>query len=159
MSKNKTCSFIGHRKTVSTPQLEARLETVIKELIEKNGVTVFLFGSKSRFDDLCLAMITKLKERYPFIKRVYVRSMYPEIEKFYEKYILESYDETYMPKGVEKAGRAAYVERNQAMIDGSDFCVFYYDENYRPEKRKSGTRIAYEYAKKKGKKIYNVYEG
>ena len=122
-------------------------------------LTVFLFGSKSRFDDLCLAMITKLKERYPFIKRVYVRSMYPEIEKFYEKYILDSYDESYMPKGVEKAGRAAYVERNQAMIDGSDFCVFYYDENYRPEKRKSGTRIAYEYAKKKGKKIYNVYEG
>ena len=73
------------------------------------------------------------------------------------------------------SGRAQYVERNQAMIDDSDFCIFYYDENYLPKRRKSswrdftdyqpksGTSIAYKYAtreRKDNKKviIYNVYE-
>ena len=67
------------------------------------------------------------------------------------------------------AGRAAYVERNYEMIDKSDYCVVYYDENYLPSERKkskkdlfsyqpkSGTKIAYEYAVKKKKKIINVF--
>ncbi len=66
------------------------------------------------------------------------------------------------------SGRASYVERNQAMINDSDYCIFYYDENYKPEKRKhskrnsayyqpkSGTKLAYNYAKKNNKIIYNV---
>ena len=73
-----------------------------------------------------------------------------------------------MPDGVENAGVASYVERNQAMINSSDICVFYYDENYLPARRKqsrhalsdyqpkSGTKIAFEYAVKKGKQIINV---
>ena len=69
-----------------------------------------------------------------------------------------------------KAGKASYVERNQAMINDSDLCVFYYDENYKPQeckytKRcfttyqpKSGTVLAYNYAKQKKKEIINVFE-
>ena len=54
------------------------------------------------------------------------------------------------------------------MIDASNFCVFYYNKNYEPKtknqysSRKSGTRIAYEYAirkqEKTGKFIINVFE-
>ena len=29
--------------------------------------------------------------------------------------------------------KASYVERNQAMINNSNYCVFYYDENYQPK--------------------------
>ena len=68
---------------------------------------------------------------------------------------------------MENAGRASYVERNQEMINKSDFCIVYYDENYAPPKRKnsrrdltdyqpkSGTKIAYDYAVKKKKIIIN----
>ncbi|MBQ8443844.1 MAG: hypothetical protein IJX25_00625 [Clostridia bacterium] len=54
------------------------------------------------------------------------------------------------------------------MIDDSEYCLFYYDEDYQPEKRKSskrsvlyyqpksGTRLAYEYAKRKKKKVINI---
>ena len=68
------------------------------------------------------------------------------------------------------AGKAAYVERNYEMIDKSNFCVIYYDENYTPPRRrnsrrdltdyqpKSGTKLAYEYAKRKKAKIINVLE-
>ncbi len=54
------------------------------------------------------------------------------------------------------------------MIDASNFCVFYYNKNYEPKtknqysSRKSGTRIAYEYAirkqEKTGKFIINFFE-
>ena len=56
------------------------------------------------------------------------------------------------------AGKASYVERNQDMINASDYCVFYYNPQYQPPKRKyskrsigeyqpkSGTTLAYEYA-------------
>ena len=56
------------------------------------------------------------------------------------------------------------------MIDDSDFCVFYYDEAYKPPLRKqyrsalstyqpkSGTRLAYKYEKQKKKYIINLFE-
>lgn len=68
------------------------------------------------------------------------------------------------------SGRASYVERNQAMINDSDFCIFYYDENYEPEMRKypkrsigfyqpkSGTKLAYDYAKQKRKILINMLQ-
>ena len=58
----------------------------------------------------------------------------------------------------------SYVERNQAMIDHCDFCIFYFDENYQPEiekfsknSAKSGTKLAFEYAKRRKKIIYNIF--
>ena len=155
MIKNKSCCFLGHRDTVATPELCERLRQTMLHLIEEKGVTRFLFGSASKFDDLCLKIATELKHDYPEIKRVYVRSNYPQITAKYENYLLETYDETYMPERIENAGKASYVERNQEMIDGSDFIIFYYDENYTPKtarKTKSGTKLAYEYALRKSEK-------
>ena len=165
----KTCSFIGHRNTKATPELSSELRKTIIRLIEEKGVKIFLFGSASRFDDLCLKIATEIKAEYPEIQRVYVRSQYPYIEKRYKDYLLESYDDTLMPIRIENAGKASYVERNQEMINASDFCVFYYDEEYKPPLRKqsrrsitsyqpnSGTKLAYEYAKQKKKEIINLY--
>ena len=73
------------------------------------------------------------------------------------------------------AGKASYVERNQDMINASDYCVFYYDPQYQPPRRKyskrsvgdyqpkSGTELAFDYAnqrKHSGKEItiINLYE-
>ena len=51
-----------------------------------------------------------------------------------------------------------FIRRNKFMIDKSDFCIFYFDDNYIPKtKTRSGTGIAYEYAIKKGKEIVNVF--
>ncbi len=73
------------------------------------------------------------------------------------------YDEFKISERVKKAGKASYVERNQDMINDSDICVFFYKEEYKPEldnryrpSGKSGTHLAYDYAKKKGKNIINI---
>ena len=90
----KTCCFIGHRNVEGTPALRERLEDVVRRLITEKGVSRFLFGSKSLFDDLCHEAVTKLREEYPQIRRVYVRTCYTELGEQYTEYLLKSYEDT-----------------------------------------------------------------
>ena len=169
MDKEKSCCFFGHRRSDETEELKNRLCGIVENLIVNEKVDTFFFGSKSQFDDLCHKIVTELKEKYPHIKRIYVRSAFQHIPDWYEDSLLQHYEDTYFPEHMENAGRASYVERNQEMINKSDFCIVYYDENYAPPKRKnsrrdltdyqprSGTKIAYDYAVKKKKIIINCF--
>ena len=162
-------TFIGHRDIRFGGDLPLRLKELLLTLIDDRGADTFLFGSRSDFDELCLEVVTELQRQRRGIKRVYVRAEYPYVGKGYEEGLLCSYDATYIPSNVAGAGRAAYVERNRHMIDRADICVFYYDEGYEPppkpaargravgEQPKSGTKIAYEYALRRGKEIVNLF--
>lgn len=154
--KINTCCFIGHRTIIETEELKTKLNDIIEKLIVENKVDTFLFGSKSQFDSLCLELMTKFKEKHPHIKRIYVRSEYPNISERYKKYLLEKYEDTYYPEKIVCSGRTAYVERNCEMIDNSHFCIFYCNEYNVPTTRKSGTKIALNYAKKRGKQVINL---
>ena len=153
-----TCCFFGHRTINETEELKERLCEIIEKLIVEEKIDTFLFGSKSRFNSLCLELVTEMKEKYPHIKRVYVRAEYPYISDDYKNYLLKSYEDTYYPKHIIGSGRAAYVERNYAMINKSHFCVVYYNEHHSPTTRKSGTKIALDYAIKQGKQIINAVQ-
>ena len=162
----KAC-FIGHKNIDKSEELICVLTEVVITLIRK-GVNTFLFGSMSEFNNLSWEVVTRLKIEYPYIKRIYVRSSYQDIDKDYEEYLLKFYEETYFPEKVENAGKYSYVERNFEMIDNAAYCVFYYNENYIPlkkqskcnlsKKRNSGTKIAYQYAIRKKKTIINLYK-
>ena len=173
----KKCCFIGHRTVSITDDLIANLRNTIRRLIADEGVKYFLFGSRSEFDDLCHSIVTSLQDEYPHIVRVAYtrRSEYAvkaeEKEKMECSWAsvlktevkLKDYDAEVQSDRVYSAGKASYVERNQEMIDASDYCIFYYNEDYLPPKRKrstrdissyqpkSGTRLAYEYALQKSK--------
>ena len=167
--KNKTCCFFGHRKIADTLELRTKITDTIETLIVDQNIDTFLFGSRSQFDSLCYSLVTKIKEKYLHIKRVYVRAEFPCIDESYRSYLLESYEDTYYPEGMEKAGKAAYVERNCEMIDRSSVCIVYYNTEYAPPRRKnchhdlidyqpkSGTKLAYDYAQKKKVKVINIY--
>lgn len=64
----------GHRTINETEELKSELIEIIEKLIVEENVDTFLFGSKSRFNSLCQETVTKIKERYPYIKRIYVRA-------------------------------------------------------------------------------------
>ena len=151
-----TCSFFGHRNTEETIELKTRLEKVIEDLILNENVDTFLFGSKSRFDDICYDVVTVLKEKHSHVKRIYVRAEYPIITDDYKNFLLKSYEDTIFPEKLVDAGKAVYVERNFEMIRKSDFCVFCYKEENVLKNRKSGTKIALDYAVKQGKRIKYV---
>ena len=179
---HKTCSFFGHRKIEITEELKQQVKEVVENLIVNHNVLTFLFGSRSEFNYLCHLIVTELKERFPNIKRIaytcknetcIVESEREEWEKVYShlekrEVGLLGVEEEFEHKTKYKSCKASYVERNQAMIDDSDYCVFYYNENYKPEMRKyskqsigfyqpkSGTKLAYDYANKKRKEIIIV---
>ena len=54
-----TCSFFGHRKIDITEELKQKVEEVIKDLIVNHNVQIFLFGSRSNFDDLCFEIVSE----------------------------------------------------------------------------------------------------
>ena len=98
-----------------------------------------------------------------------MRSCYEKINIIYKNYLLKSFEETYYPESCKGCGKLSYVKRNQAMIDNSKYCIFYYNKDYLPPLRKiskhsatfyqskSGTAIAYKYAKQRRKNIKNFY--
>lgn len=129
----------------------------------------FLFDSKSQSNDLCLQVATEVKKIRPNVKLIYVRAEYPHINEDYKKYLLNFYDDTYSPDKILNAGRAAYIERNFHMINRADICIFYFDKAYSPpreqpsnnhvgypNKKVSGTKLAYDYALLKKKAIINI---
>ena len=170
----KTCSIIGHRKIEETKELEIKVKNIIINLIEKEKVTEFLFGSKSEFNDLCYDIVTDLKGKYFNINRIFVRAEYPTISDDYYNYLKKFYEDTYFYDKKLISNKFSYIRRNQVVIDKSDFCLFYFDINYIPKTknqsktdiyipnptsaRRSGTSIAYNYAVKKLKTIINVVE-
>ncbi len=151
-----TCCFFGHRTINETDELRTKITEAVERLITEEKVDTFLFGSKSRFNDLCLELVTELKEKYPHVKRIYVRAEFPVINEEYKDYLLKSYDDTYFPEKIIGSGSVAYVERNYEMINQSKYCIVYYDESCSPAIRKSGTKIALDYAIKKKKCIIEL---
>ena len=148
---DKCCCFIGHREICESEQLLEQLDAVIRQLIEQEEVSCFLLGSKSRFNTLCYERLSALKKEYPHIRRVYVRAEFPLIDKDYREYLQKYYEDTYYVENALGPGR--YVLRNRDMIDKSSVCVFYCVQSYSPKGRRSGTKLALEYAAAHNKKI------
>ncbi|MCQ2478463.1 MAG: SLOG family protein [Clostridia bacterium] len=147
--------FIGHRKINVTQKLKENVRAVILQFI-KDGNINFIFGSHSEFNSLCYETVSKLKKVYPNINRINFRANYENADEYTMQFLTVGYEKSISPAGISKSGKCAYIKRNTAMIDQSDICVFYYDETYSPENRKSGTKIAYNYAISKNKKIINI---
>lgn len=92
-----------------------------------------------------------------FAEFVHIETHYPD------------YEEAIDCEKSQRANRTAYIMRNHEMVDRSDICVFYYDKNYLPPRRKlskrhlydyqpkSGTAIAFSYAKSKEKRLINLF--
>lgn len=151
-----TACFFGHRTINESEELKEKLRDTIEHLITVEKIDTFLFGSKSMFNTLCLKTVTQMKERYPHIKLIYVRAEYPFINDSYKEYLLKSYDDTYFPESILKAGNAVYIERNREMIKNSRFCIVYFDKNQSLKQKSSGTKIALEFAIKKKKSIIHL---
>ena len=151
-----SCCFFGHREIIETEDLRKNLFVILEALVKKEEVEIFVFGSKSRFNNLCYEMVTKPKEKYPKISRIYIRGEYENANDSYISYFLEKYEETYFSVQAVNATKAVYIKRNYEMIDLCERCVIYYNEKCMPKTRKSGTKIALDYAIKKSKKIYLI---
>lgn len=155
----KTCCIIGHRNFEKSGELEIEVKDIVTDLIEKQNVKNFLFGSRSEFTNFCYDIISKLMNKYSNLKRIFIRAEYPIISNDYYNYLLGFYEESYFYSEKLITNKFSYIKRDKVMIDKSVFCIFYFNDKYIPQtKTQSGTRMAYEYALRKGKKIINVFD-
>ena len=159
----KACSFFGHRDTPQTEELKQKVRITVEQLIVEEGVDTFLFGSRSKFDELCHMVVTELKEKYPHIRRVaYLckheagclvgtgEEMRQAIKRLTgrNEYVRE-FEEIKRSDRVDSAGRAAYVERNQWMVADVHFTIMLLNEEKIRKRDNSGTWSIYQFAKKK----------
>jgi len=149
-----TCSVFGHSKIEITKELEDRLIATFEDLI-KQGCEYFYFGGFGEFDDLCHKIISKLKNTYPHIQRIFCLSdpRHQRISKRPKWLKDEDYEEfIYLDLDFDWWYQRIYY-RNLAMIDRSDIVVFYVEE-----RENSGAYKAYKYAKQKKKTIINILQ-
>ena len=168
----ESCSFFGHRDTPQTEELKQKVRETVEWLIVEEGVDTFLFGSRSNFDELCHIVVTELKEKYPYIRRVAYLCKHEsgcyagegeetrrriKVVTGRDVYVAE-YEEIKKSDRVNSAGRASYIERNQLMVDVSDYKILYYYFKKENNKIRSGTQSIYSYLlDKKCVKVINLY--
>ena len=147
----KKCSIFGHREFKVDNEFLSILQNCIENLIQNENVDVFIFGSKSMIYIYCWHIIEKLKQKYPFVKTIVV-NCFGELKNN----SIMRFDETINFKN--SSNKYLYIERNHFMIDMSDMVLFYFNPCYSPKtKTRSGTHLAYNYALKNNKKIYNIF--
>lgn len=120
----------------------------------KQGCKYFYFGGLGDFDDLCYRVVSKLKNVYSHIQRIFCLSdpRHQRISKRPKWLKDEAYEQIiYLDLDFDWWYQRIYY-RNCAMIDLSDIVVFYVEE-----RENSGAYKAYKYAKKKGKIILNFF--
>ena len=152
--EEKICSFFGHRDIDVTDRLYI-VATAEIERAMKLGYRTFYFGGYGAFDDLCLRIVTKMRDENPkcAIKRIYCVPQERYLRKSVRYFKRENFDEIiYLLPSFAGWYKSIYF-RNCAMIDKSDLIIFCVES-----RENSGAYKTYKYAKKKkDKQIINLW--
>lgn len=142
----KRCTFIGHSILVKLNF--DKLKSAIEEQI-KNGAQEFLIGTYGEFDKLCFLTCLELKKTYDHIKifKVFANISKMMKEEANRNYKVISYNIEHFHF------KQRITKTNQSMIDSSDMLICYVD----PCVTYGGAFAGFKYAKKKNKKIINLY--
>ena len=158
MNDTKICCFTGHRSVPDDLARETRdvLEKAIRSLA-RHGVTSFRAGGARGFD--CMAALAVLAVRdneFPDIKLDLFLPCKDQTKnwKLWEKaqyaYILKKSDSHVYTS--DKYYSGCMHKRNRAMVEGSDFCIAFYDGS------PGGTAYTVDYAASRGLQIINIYD-
>lgn len=145
------CSFFGHRQIEVTDNLIFSITETVENLIKTYNCDIFLFGGFGEFDELCLKIVSLLKQsKYPNIKRVYCCTDEKDMRRKKKSVnFCNLYDEiTYTPLIYNYWYTRIYY-RNLEIIKNSKFSIFYVTNT-----NNSGASKIYEFAKKQH--IYTI---
>lgn len=122
--EDNTCCFIGQSCILSKKEFRPQICAVVESLIVESKVDTFIFASVNPFVSLCCDVVTQMKEKYPYIKKIFYLS------------------------------KKRSTDRYCSMIDRSRFCVIYCNEENEPTARRSAAGFAMRYAAAKKKKLW-----
>lgn len=157
----KKIAFIGHRNIPLSYIVREKLyKTVEQEILD--GCKHFTMGTHGDFDEMALSVCRQLRSKYKDIEiEVVITSLHKvktivehdeqygdEIYKPYEdvKVVLYDIEEQYFKRRI--------IESNKQMINSSDKLIAYVNR----KNTSSGAKYAYNYAKRKGLQLVNLYE-
>ena len=149
-----SCTFAGHRE-VYQPMMDAKVEKVIRELLQTDSEFIFYTGWMGEFDGKCASAFRFAKRQYSHLK-IHFALVLPYMsnklntEKAYYEYY---YDEIIIPAelyGVHY--KAAIQKRNRWMVDRADCLIAYLFRDF------GGAYENVKYVEKQGKPITNLAE-
>ncbi len=145
-------SFCGHSDYVEKEGYRERVVEVIRSITGDDEVSFFLgeYGAFDKFAYVCAKGFKKMSGNAklvfvtPYLSEVYL------IKRFlYEK---DRFDEIIYPEIENVHLKYAILKRNEWIVDQSDVIIACVEREY------GGAFATYKYAKRKGKKIYNIAE-
>ncbi len=158
----KTCCFTGHRpqklgygeNSIQCDELKNKLSELIRELIEKEGVTHFISGVALGVDTYAAEIVLSLKAQYPYITLECAIPCETQAIKWNERDrdiyydILSKCDKETLLQ--QKYTADCMQRRNEYMVDNSDFVIAVW--NGQP----SGTGNTVKYAQQNSKSIFLI---
>lgn len=152
MNNEKSCAFFGHRKIDNSKNIKEQLMYILENLIKNQGYRIFLFGGFGDFDKLCHEVVSALKLKYTYLKRIYFLTDVRFLSKSINNQKNE-YEEFVYPDLKYDYWYTRIYFRNREIINRSDFVIFYANKI-----ETSGAYKALKYAKKIKRKFYNLYD-
>ena len=143
-------TFCGHSRMKKSEKLKQQILSVLQEKIGNCSAKMYL-GGYGDFDQLAYDCCKEYKLEHPNISLVFVS---PYLTLAYQKNRLQhektSYDEILYFGMEEKPLRYAIYYRNRYMVEKADVVIAFVLHSW------GGAYATYQYAKKKGKEIFNL---
>ena len=150
-----TVSFFGHRDFYAHHKCEAKLEPIIRELLNTKEYVDFLVGRNGEFDVFASSIVRRAKKNIwdanssLVLVLPYPTSEYTNSQEYFEDF----YDEIEISEKASMSHfKSAMQIRNKEMVDRSDLVICYIERN------SGGAYQTIEYAKKQNKRIINLAE-
>ena len=159
-NKNKKTCFIGHRNIIADENITKRLYETIKAEIEK-GCTKFTMGTHGNFDKISLSVCKQLRQQFKNVEIEVVITSLNLIKKkittdIFGTTVFTPYEDvkTVMYNIEEEHFKNRITSSNKQMIDTCQTMICYVDT----KKTSSGAKRAFNYAKRKGLEVINLYK-
>ena len=148
-----TVSFFGHREIDRFSEVETKVSSLVRSLIQEKPYVDFLVGRNGEFDQLVTSEIRRAKQDLHFGNSSLIWVMPYNMAEYREN--RESFDQYYdsveiCPESCDTHPKTAYQIRNRSMVERSDLVVFFVTHE------SGGAYQTMQYAKRIGKDIINI---
>ena len=140
-------SFCGHSDFCKTAEYEKKMFTFFDTLIGDQPVEFYL-GGYGNFDFFAYDCGNRYQKAHPNLKLVFV-TPYLDLPKGFSEC---QYDEILYPPLEQVPKKFAIIHRNRFMMEQADVVIAYIEHTW------GGAYQSYQYAKRKGKTIFNLAE-
>lgn len=147
-------SFFGHKTIRCCYDISTQIENVILKNIHYQEKVFFYCGGYGDFDMMCASVCRTIAEKIPNCEIVYITPYMTEAHQQKIKHFIDikTYDSVIFPPLEKVPPKYAIIRRNEWMVEQADIIIAYVEHCF------GGAYTAIEYARKKKKRVINLYE-